>query len=1549
MFVGYSTTRDVILDKQVAVIQENRGDAAANAQTEYTLSPGDVFRGTLASDADGDWIRLNLTGGTTYNITLDGIDAAHLALFDRTEKEIIPDVYSPAGSSLVYRPTDSGSYYIRVSDGLGAFRDYEVSLSENTLAEGTHDEIADYLTDGYQLWFGDVRQAFAVAPGGTLSANITALTDGGQQLARWALESWSYVSGIQFEFVDHDDAHIMFDDELGGGSAFSITQGGIIISSHVNVGKEYLISGASIGSDAFFTYIHEIGHALGLGHAGPYNGFGDYGTDNVFLNDSTQVTVMSYFFQDENMYIDASNAFPVTPMVADIIAIHDLYGAPADINLGDTVYGYRTNVDGYLGEVFRRWAGEDDTSFEEPIALTLYDNGGNDTLDLRTDTADQRIDLEPEGISDVYGLTGNLIIARDVLIENVIAGSGDDVLFGNALANELQGRGGTDALWGRGGDDILEGGPGADRLHGGAGTDWVSYRASNAPVTLDLAAGTVTGGHAEGDVMTGIEGVIGSEYEDVLLGNGASNHLEGGAGADRLDGRGGEDWVSYRGSDAGVHVRLDDNTVAGAHADGDVIVNFENVTGSGHADILTGAAGANRLDGGAADDMLEGGGGADELVGGAGEDIASYEHSGAGVVVRLHALTARGGDAEGDVFGSRVTLSYTDRAGVTRVEVVPDIEHLRGSVYADTLAGDSRANQLYGGPGADRLYGGPGGGDDVLWGGPGADALYGGIGNDVLEGGADADTLRGGPGADTASYWYSAAAVVVRLSDGVTSGGHAEGDVIADTENITGSAYEDVLTGDDGANVLEGGPGADRLDGGGGIDWVSYLRSDAGVVVRLREGTGERGHAEGDVIAGVENVTGSAYNDELVGDYDANHLVGGEGNDGLWGSRGDDVLEGGAGADRLFGGAGVDRASYLGSDAGVTVNLKEGAAEGGHAGGDEFTEIENVVGSAYRDVLVGDDGVNHLEGAGVDDDLKGAGGNDLLSGGLGNDLLYGGESDDELRGSKGNDRLFGEVGSDILYGDEGDDALRGGVGIDQLFGGIGDDWLYGDDGDDTLLGGDGDDRLYGNAGADRLDGGNGSDWMSYLGSDTAVSVNLVDGTGTGGDAQGDEITGIENLAGSAYADVLIGDAAANTLHGLAGADELQGNGGNDVLEGGAGADRLDGGAGIDQLSYRGSDEGVTVRLNSGYANHGHAVGDVIIDIENVNGSDYNDVLEGDGAANQLAGGKGDDTLIGNGGADRLDGGHGNDEIDYTASGAGVRVDLEQGAGSGGYAEGDIIINVENVTGSGHSDVLTGDGGANHLFGWTGDDEIYGGPGDDLLVGGPGADRIEGGAGYDHVFYTESDTGVTIDLSAATAEGGDAQGDVISGVEQITGSFYSDVLVGDNYVNTLSGDHGDDELFGNGGNDTLSGDEGHDKVHGDAGNDWLEGFSGDDELYGGAGDDWLEGYTGADRLVGGAGDDELFGSAAFLSEEDSDGSVDVFVFADGNGDDIIYGFADNEDQLDLSAFNLSGFDALDLSTSEFAGGTIIDLSTHGGGTILLVDIDIASLDATDFLF
>ena len=1380
----------------MAIIRENNGDASPNSGTQYELSAGDVFEGKLNPGSDNDWLRVDMAAGTIYDVILNGVYSAQLTILDAQGNEVAYGVSNFDYTKIkIFTPDASGTYYIGIaSSNTEHTADYQLSFDENPITTVSHDVIAEYMSSRRPN-----EQAFDVVSGGVLTADITALNEAGQQLARWALDAWGNVSGITFKLVADDDAHITFDDNQdneASATASRSTSEGFIVSARINVPASWIPDdGARMDSHVFYAYLHEIGHALGLDHPGPYSANYPALIDKIFLNDTYQTTVMSYFHQDHDQFVDASFAYPVTPMVADIIAIQGLYGVPDDLNPGDTIFGYGADVEGYLGELFELWTGEGDSSFENPVTLTLYDSGGIDTLDLRTDSADQQVDLRPERFSDVYGLVGNLIIAQDTLIENFIGGSGDDVVTGNDAANYLQGRDGNDDLSGGRGDDVLEGGAGADRLDGGPGTDWASYHGSNTAVTIDLGQRTLTGGHAEGDVLVNIENIIGSAYADVLIGNDAANSLEGGAGADRLSG-------------------------------------------------------------------------------GAGEDTASYAQSAAGVTVRLHSGEVRGGDAEGDTFAAMVTVEYIDGDGDTRQETVPDIEHLLGSKHADTLAGDSRANRLEGGGGDDRLYGGPGGGDDVLLGGPGADALFGGIGDDVMEGGADADTLRGGPGADTASYAQSAAGVEIRLHSGVMRGGDAEGDVLDGIENLTGSAYADTLEGDGSAN---------RLDGGPGMDWVSYRGSDAAVTVRLREGTGTGGHAEGDVIAGIENAEGSAYNDVLGGDSEANHLAGGDGNDGLWGSSGDDVLEGGAGADRMFGGPGTDTVVYWNSNAAVTINLEDGTGEGGHAQGDTIAEVENVDGSGFNDVLQGNGSINRLYGGAGDDELQGAAGDDILEGGAGADRLDGGN---------GIDTAIYQASDAAVTVNLGDDSATGGhaegdvfISVERIIGSIYGDTLVGGSGINRLDGAEGDDVLQGGAGADRLDGGAGSDTAVYHNSNASVTVDLGSGTFTGGHAEGDEIVNVENIEGSDYDDVLTGDSSANRLYG---------GEGNDMLEGGDGIDRLDGGPGVDTVSYENSSEGISVNLlfNKGSRNDYNDRSEEIVNIENVIGSEYLDSIRGDSGENVLYGRAGNDSLNGGAGndrlfgedgedelwgltgADRLDGGDGADIAVYWASDAAVTVNLEDGTGQGGHAEGDVLVAVENLWGSDHDDTLSGDSGANRLYGGKGNDDLRGNGGNDILEGDVGADRLDGGPGLDMVSYSLSNEGVTVRLGEDVIEGGHAEGDVFVSIEGIEGSNHDDILAGDSGANRLSGGYGDNVL---------------------------------------------EGGDGPDQ----------------------------FIFDWVNGDDTILDFTDNEDLIDLSATDLSGFDALILSSD--SNGVTIHMTTSGGGSIFLEGFDIANLDASDFLF
>lgn len=211
---------------------------------------------------------------------------------------------------------------------------------------------------------------------------------------------------------------------------------------------------------------------------------------------------------------------------------------------------------------------------------------------------------------------------------------------------------------------------------------------------------------------------------------------------------------------------------------------------------------------------------------------------------------------------------------------------------------------------------------------------------------------------------------------------------------LEGRGGDDLIRGQSGNDTILGGAGADRLYGGGGIDTLSYLGATEAVVVNLSTLIVSGGDASGDVIANFENVIGGNGSDRLTGDSGGNELIGRSGND---------KLEGGEGSDRLLGGGGIDAVLYVSATSGVTVSLSDPLSNTGEAYGDAFWSIENVFGSAFSDLITGDDLNNRLDGGRGDDTLSGGGGNDVLRGASGRDILIGGLGRDNMSANAGKD------------------------------------------------------------------------------------------------------------------------------------------------------------------------------------------------------------------------------------------------------------------------------------------------------------------------------------------------------------------------------------------------------------------------------------------------------------------------------------------------------------------------------------------------------------------
>ncbi|WP_395682519.1 calcium-binding protein [Inquilinus sp.] len=553
------------------------------------------------------------------------------------------------------------------------------------------------------------------------------------------------------------------------------------------------------------------------------------------------------------------------------------------------------------------------------------------------------------------------------------------------------------------------------------------------------------------------------------------------------------------------------------------------------------------------------------------------------------------------------------------------------------------------------------------------------IGSDVGDTGHIGATWTGEGGYDILDYSGFSQGIrideiegAVRDSDGIIA--HIAAIPTRGFEEYQGTAFDDVIVtaagdavalhGNGGNDTLVGGANAELLDGGADIDTASYANSAVGVTVDLRLSTAQvsAGDANGDTLAGIENLTGSALADSLHG------------------NSGDNVLTGPAGADALVGGAGTDTADYSGSAAGVTVDLSLGTGVGGDAQGDTLTTIENLTGSAFADHLTGDAGVNVLSGGAGDDTLHGGAGTDTLTGGAGSDFAnYQGSASavtvDLLAGTAAGGDAAGDTltGIENLYGSSFDDHLTGDNDRNIIGGEIGDDTLAGNGGDDSLSGEAGNDALSGGDGADRLVGG--------------LGIDTIHG-GTGADSI------------DAGNDIVFGEAGNDTVYGGAGIDQIDGGDGNDILEGAAGTDTLAGGAGVDTISYASSAAGVTINLATGAASDGDAAGDTFSGIEQVLGSAQNDALTGNSGANTLWGLAGNDVLTGGGGADLLKGGAGSDSFVYgsiaastvAASGkdtiadftAGDRIDLSGIDADGNPASGDAAFSFGTGGFTGHA-------------------------------------------------------------------------------------------------------------------------------------------------------------------------------------------------------------------------------------------------------------------------
>lgn len=596
------------------------------------------------------------------------------------------------------------------------------------------DTVIKYLTDGYWQWaYGN--NALAWPDSSLIYSFDSSWTNAEEQALATALDAWAEVAAVSFVEADNNGDIRFVQEEAGRNGYYAYSQswgyGNTRTSSEVrfNIDSFDTAGLTEPGSYEYMTALHEIGHSLGLGHSGPYDGGGSYNRNAIFETDTQEFSLMSYWWEGQTG-ADHNGQEASTPLLYDIAAVQNVWGANTTTRAGDTTYGFNTTgLEGNSALAF---------SANTTPVVTLWDAGGIDTLDLSGYSTRQNVSLNPGSINDVgtRGATETVAIALDTWIENVVGGSGNDTLKGNTE------------------DNILIGGDGNDNLDGNSGNDTVVFDGlySDYDIVVENDVCTVSGVFT--DTVTDVEYF---QFDDITLdyaalsGGGQDDGLtqEGGDSRDTLHGTGGNDQLyghdrndtlyGYRGADR-LYGGDNRDTLVGNRGD-DILDGGRGndlLLGGDGNDSLIGGRGKDTLLGENDDDTLVGDDGKDWLYGGTGNDIVQGGDDNDIAFGDAGDDTVRGGEGNDVLFGGRGTDIITASGGS---------DELHGNKGDDTLRGGADADILRGGHDADTLDGQ--GGHDTLYGNRGSDTLYGGNGDDTLYGNKDADQLYGGNGQDT--------------------------------------------------------------------------------------------------------------------------------------------------------------------------------------------------------------------------------------------------------------------------------------------------------------------------------------------------------------------------------------------------------------------------------------------------------------------------------------------------------------------------------------------------------------------------------------------------------------------------------------------------------------------------------------------------------------------------------------------------------------------------------------------------------------------------------
>jgi len=1004
------------------------------------------------------------------------------------------------------------------------------------------------------------------------------------------------------------------------------------------------------------------------------------------------------------------------------------------------------SLDGTNGFVINGIAAGDRTGFSVSSAGDINNDGFDDVIIGARDAS-------PNGNGSagqsyvIYGQANSTFELSSLLAENGGDGGAGFVING-IDADDRSGTSVSSAgdINGDGFDDIIIGASHADPNGSRSGESYVVFgQAGSFGASLDLSALNGSNGFV-------INGIDGGDYSGRSVssagdinGDGFDDIIIGAYGADPNGGRSGESYVVF-GQAGGFGASLDLTALNGSN--GFVLNGIGGFDFSGRS-----VSSAGDINGDGFDDILIG----------ANNGDPNGENSGESYVVF--------GQADG--FGASFDLSTLDG---TNGFVINGIERYDYSGNSVSSAGDINGDGF----------------------------------DDILIGAGDANVQSG----QTYVVFGQATTFGSSLNLSALNGNNGfvingvdiadfSGWSVSSAGDINGDGFDDILIGSADLDGLGDGYVVFGQAGGFAASFeLSALNGTNGFTII---NTTDVNSYSGVSVSSAGDINGDGFDDILIGAQGAgssgeSYVVFGQAS-GFVASLDLSTLDGINGFvvkgidDGDFSGRVVSSAGDINSDGFDDILI---AAERGDPNGNDSGESYVIYGSAEFGRIV-----ETLTA--IDDAYTASDSGEVVRGLAGDDVINGGAASDVLSGDEGNDTLNGNAGNDRLEGGTGDDTLDGGMGTDlAVYTGNTSDY-------DIVNNGDGTYTVTDNVGADGTDTLTNVEFLRFGDGEIDILTvtvftegdDVVDGTE--GDDVLDALGGNDRVNGLGGNDTIFGRAGDDFLFGNEGNDILIGGAGGDSLFGGAGADELNGGDGIDYVYYSASDASVTVNLETGLGTGGHALGDVLIDIEHIYGSStFGDVLTGNDLNNHM---------FGDGGDDLIAGGAGNDL----------------------------------------------------LFAQSGDDTLQGDAGDDFLIGGEGNDNLDGGDGIDYAVFTTNQADYTItDNGDGTFTITDNVGtdgtDIVSNTEF---ARFADVDVElvvtplfTEGADVVDGTEGDDVLDALGGNDVVNGLEGNDTIFGRAGNDLLSGDSGNDTLNGGDGADRLIGGEGADVLNGGAGFDSV---------------------------------------------------------------------------------------------